>query len=142
MATAQKGNKVKVHYTGKLTDGTVFDSSAGKQPLEFTLGEGMMIRGFEKAVEGLNIGDKTIAQLKPEEAYGDRRENLVFDFPKEKFPEDINPEVGMQLSMSQQDGRQVPVVVTEVEEKSVKLDANHPLAGKELVFEIEMVGIE
>ena len=142
MSKAQKGNTVKVHYTGKLADGTVFDSSVGRQPLEFTIGEGMMIKGFENAVEGLSIGDKTIAQLKPEEAYGTRQDNLVFDFPKEKFPEEINPEVGMQLSMSQQDGKQVPVVVTEIEEKHVKLDANHPLAGKELVFEIEMVGID
>jgi len=142
MSQAKEGSTVKVHYTGKLKDGSVFDSSEGREPLEFTIGAGMMISGFEKAVTGLQEGDKTVAELKPADAYGDLRDDLVFDFPKEKIPEDMKPEEGMQLTMTQQDGRQFPVTIQEVKDDAVVLDANHPLAGKDLIFEIEMMEVK
>jgi peptidylprolyl isomerase len=142
MSKAENGKKVKVHYTGKLTDGTVFDSSEGREPLEFVLGQGSMIKGFENAVMGLNLGDKTSATLKPDEAYGERNNDLIFNFAKEKFPEDINPQVGMKLNMQTAQGQPVPVEVKEIAEDHVVLDANHPLAGKELVFDIELVAVD
>ncbi|HBH24511.1 MAG TPA: peptidylprolyl isomerase [Cytophagales bacterium] len=142
MSKAENGKKVKVHYTGKLTDGTVFDSSEGREPLEFVLGQGSMIKGFENAVMGLGLGDKTSATLKPGEAYGERNNDLIFNFAKEKFPEDINPEVGMKLNMQTAQGQPVPVEVKEVADDHVVLDANHPLAGKELVFDIELVAVD
>ena len=142
MSKAENGKKVKVHYTGKLTDGTVFDSSEGREPLEFVLGQGSMIKGFENAVMGLGLGDKTSATLKPDEAYGERNNDLIFNFAKEKFPEDIKPQVGMKLNMQTAQGQPVPVEVKEVADDHVVLDANHPLAGKELVFDIELVAVD
>jgi len=141
MSTAKKGDKVKVHYTGKLTDGTVFDSSLEREPIEFELGSGQMIAGFDKAVDGMNIGDKKTAEIPSAEAYGDKRDDMMVPVPNDKVPEDIKPEVGMQLSMQQPDGQAVPVVIAEVNDDNIVLDANHPLAGKDLSFEIELVEI-
>jgi peptidylprolyl isomerase len=141
MKKAQNGDKLKVHYTGKLEDGSVFDSSAGREPLEFVLGNGSLIAGFERAVSGLMAGEKTTAKLPPEEAYGEPSQELFFEVPKANIPEEIKPEIGMQLSVSQPDGQQMPVVVAEVKEDSITLDANHPLAGKTLIFEIEVMEV-
>jgi peptidylprolyl isomerase len=141
MSQAKQGDTVKVHYTGKLQDGNVFDSSENREPLEFTLGAGNMIPGFEQAVQGMNIGDKKTAEIPSEQAYGEKREDMIISVPRENVPGDIEPEVGQQLAIQQQEGQQVPVTVTEVSEEKVVLDANHPLAGKDLVFEIELVEI-
>ncbi|WP_422354685.1 FKBP-type peptidyl-prolyl cis-trans isomerase [Roseivirga pacifica] len=141
MSKAKKGDQVKVHYTGKLTDGTVFDSSEGREPLGFELGAGMMIKGFDAAVDGMAIGDKVTAEIPAADAYGEAREDLIFDVPKANLPEDLKPEVGQQLAMSQPNGQQVPVTVKDVKEEIVVIDANHQLAGKDLVFDIELVEI-
>ena len=141
MKQAQNGDKLKVHYTGKLEDGTIFDSSVGREPLEFVLGNGSLIAGFEKAVTGLKAGETTTTKLSPEEGYGEPSKELFFEVPNANIPEDIQPQVGMQLSVSQPDGRQMPVTVTEVNAESITLDANHPLAGKTLIFEIEVLDV-
>lgn len=141
MSTVKTGDTVKVHYTGKLEDGSVFDSSVSREPLEVTLGEGRLIPGFENAVVGMNVGDKTTANIPSAEAYGDFREDLEVSIEKSQLPDDINPEVGMQLQLNQPDGQPVPVTITKVEDEAIVLDANHPLAGKDLTFEIELVEI-
>ncbi len=141
MSKVKDGDTVKVHYTGTLTDdGTVFDSSREREPLEFTLGEGQLIPGFEKAVIGLEEGDDTTVELDSEDAYGQRREDLELEVSKSDLPDNIDPQVGMQLQMQQQeDGQAIPVQITAVEDEYVQLDANHPLAGKDLTFEIELI---
>lgn len=141
MSKVKDGDTVKVHYTGKLEDGSVFDSSEGKEPLEFTLGEGQLIPGFEKAVEGLAAGDSTEVIIPEDEAYGEPREDLVINVPKDNLPEDVSPEVGMQLQVNQPDGQSIPVRITDIGDEEITLDANHPLAGKQLTFEIELVEI-
>ena len=140
MSTATNGSKVKVHYTGTLTSGEVFDSSKGREPLEFTVGAGMMIKGFDDAVNGMAIGESKKAEIPANEAYGEKREDLVMTFEKDKLPADLNPEVGQKLSMSNGE-RDMPVTVTEVNEESIVIDANHELAGKDLIFEIELVEV-
>ncbi|CAN5270980.1 peptidylprolyl isomerase [soil metagenome] len=141
MAEAKKGDTVKVHYTGKLEDGSIFDSSVERDPLEFTLGKGNMIAGFEKAVLGMEKGDSKSAKIPYQEAYGERREDMMVEIPKNQIPNDLKPEVGQQLSIKQQEGTDVPVVVTKVSRDNIVLDANHPLAGKDLIFDIELVEI-
>lgn len=141
MEKAKKGDSVKVHYTGKFTDGNVFDSSVDREPLEFTIGAGMMIPGFDDAVDGMSKGEKVTAEIPAAKAYGDRRDDLVIDIAKDQFPPDIKPEVGQRLAMNS-NGQQVPVVVTNISEEKVEIDANHELAGKDLVFEIELVEIK
>ena len=141
MSEVKDGDTVKVHYTGKLKDGTVFDSSASRDPLEFTLGQGQLIPGFEKAVIGLNTGDKTTANIPVDEAYGERREDLELTVEKAQLPEEVEPTVGMQLQLNQPNGQPVPVTITDVSESEVTLDANHPLAGEDLIFDIELVEI-
>ncbi len=140
MSTIEKGDTVKVHYTGKLNDGSVFDSSEDREPLEFTLGGGQLIPGFEKAVNGMEVGDSTTVDIPVDEAYGKRRDELELEVSKAELPGDAEPEVGMQLQMKQQGSeRTIPVRITEVEEEKVTIDANHPLAGKDLTFDIEVV---
>ncbi|HMO31939.1 MAG TPA: peptidylprolyl isomerase [Lacibacter sp.] len=139
---AKKGDTVRVHYTGKLTSGEQFDSSSGREPLEFEVGAGMMIKGFDEAVVGMAIGDKKTVTLLPSDAYGERHDEMIIDFPRSNFPEDLIPEVGMQLMMNNGAGQQFPVTIAEVKEEVVVLDGNHMLAGKELVFDIEMVEID
>ena len=141
MSTVKTGDTVKVHYTGKLNDGSVFDSSVSREPLEVTLGEGKLIPGFENAVIGMNVGDKTTANIPASDAYGERREDLEVTVEKAQLPDDITPEVGMQLQLNQPNGQPVPVQITKVEEEQIILDANHPLAGKDLTFDIELVDI-
>lgn len=142
MATIKEGDTVKVHYTGKVSDGTVFDSSKEREPIEFTVGEGKLIPGFEKAVVGMNPGDTTTVSIPTEEAYGEKRDDMVVDVERNQIPDDIDPEVGQQLQIQQKDGGAIPVVITNVTDDTVKLDANHPLAGQELTFEIEVVEVK
>jgi FKBP-type peptidyl-prolyl cis-trans isomerase 2 len=139
---ARNGDTVQVHYTGKLADGTVFDSSVGREPLEFTLGAGQMIPGFEEAVFGMKVGEKKTVTIPVDEAYGPYRDDLVVEISREKLPSDMTPEVGQQLVMRQPDGREIVVTITKVSDETVTVDANHPLAGKELTFEIELVKIK
>ena len=139
MSKVKDGDTVKVHYTGTLKDGEVFDSSEGREPLEFKLGEGQLIPGFEKAVVGLAKGESTTVDIPSAEAYGEAREDLVITVPKDQLPDDVEPQVGMQLQVNQPDGNAVPVRITEVGDEELTLDANHPLAGKDLSFEIELV---
>jgi|AntRauTorckE6833_2_1112554.scaffolds.fasta_scaffold24202_2 FKBP-type peptidyl-prolyl cis-trans isomerase 2 len=141
LSTVKNGDTVKVHYTGKLEDGSIFDSSQEKDPLEITLGEGKLIPGFEKAVIGLEVGDSTTATIESGDAYGERREDLEVTIERSQLPEDITPEVGMQLQLNQPNGQPVPVKITKVEEENIIIDANHPLAGKDLEFDIELVEI-
>lgn len=142
MAQAKSGDKVKVHYTGKLDDGTVFDSSAGRDPLEFTLGAGQVIHGFDKGVTGMDVGESKSVNIPSDEAYGPRHEGMMIDVPRSEFPPEINPAVGDHLQMRQQSGQLVNVVVSNVSDETVTLDANHPLAGKDLTFDIELVDVE
>ena len=141
MQTVKNGDTVKVHYHGKLTNGATFDSSEGRDPLQFKVGEGMVIKGFDNAMLDMKVGDKKTVNIPEHEAYGAHQEELIMDFPLEKFPPDVKPEEGMELQMSNAEGQVFPVVVTAVNKDSVTLDANHPLAGEELVFEIELVEI-
>jgi len=140
-AQVKNGDTVQVNYTGKLADGTVFDSSVERGPLEFTLGAGQLIPGFEKAVLGMKVGEKKTVIIPADEAYGPHRDEQVVEIPREELPSDLTPQVGQQLVVTQQDGRQIIVVITEVSDETVTIDANHPLAGKDLTFEIELVKI-
>ncbi|HJW16013.1 MAG TPA: peptidylprolyl isomerase [Flavisolibacter sp.] len=142
MQQVQNGDKIKVHYHGKLRSGETFDSSDGREPLEFTVGSGQVIKGFDEGVKGMKVGDKKTVEIHVTDAYGEKQQEMMIEFPKDQFPADMNPEVGMQLMMSNGSGQQFPVTVAEVKEGSVVLDANHPLAGQDLVFDLELVSIE
>lgn len=141
MKQVKEGDVVKVHYTGKLVNGEQFDSSVGREPLEFTVGAGQMIKGFDAAMPGMNPGDKKTINIAPEDAYGLRSEEAIIEFPMANVPADVKLEAGMPLTLSNQAGQPVPVIVVEVKEEVVILDANHFLAGQELVFDIELVEI-
>lgn len=138
---AQNGDVVKVHYTGKYRDGTIFDSSKNHNPIEFKLGEAMVIAGFEQALVGMALGEKKIVSIPQENAYGPHLPELVSNIKKTEFPPHINPELGQQLEISQPDGAPFIVTITHIHEDEVTLDANHPLAGKDLIFEIELLEI-
>jgi len=141
-AIAKDGDTVRVHYTGTLEDGTTFDTSVGREPLEFTLGEGKMIPGFEKAVYGLQVGKTKTVTIPAEEAYGPHRDDLVVVVERDQLPAGLDPKVDQQLQMQQTDGRTAVVIVTDVSETTITVDANHSLAGKDLTFEIELVEIK
>ena len=141
MQQVKEGDVVKVHYTGKLVNGEQFDSSVGREPLEFTVGAGQMIKGFDDAMPGMNLGEKKTINIAPEDAYGPRSEEAIIEFPKENIPADMKLEPGMPLTLSNQDGQPVPVIVIEVKDDIIVLDANHFLAGQELIFDIELVEI-
>ncbi len=141
MTQVKSGDTVKVHYHGKLTDGTTFDTSEGRDPLEFKVGQGQVIKGFDTALVDMQIGDKKTVEIPVDEAYGQRNESMIMEYPKADFPDDMTPEVGLQLHMSDNSGNTFPVVITEVKDEAVVLDANHPLAGKDLIFDIELVSI-
>jgi FKBP-type peptidyl-prolyl cis-trans isomerase 2 len=141
VSTAKQGDTVHVHYTGRLDDGTVFDTSDGRDPLQFVLGTGYVISGVEKAVEGLEVGEQVTTKVPPEEGYGPRSEDLVLDVGLDQFPGDEAPNVGQQFTMTTGDGQQTMVTVTAVESDRVAIDANHPLAGRTLNFDIELVKI-
>jgi FKBP-type peptidyl-prolyl cis-trans isomerase 2 len=141
MAEAKQGDTIKVHYTGKLNDGTVFGTSVDRDPLQITIGEGQIVPGIEQAIVGMNPGESKTVKLQPDEAYGPHRDELVMDVDKSQFPSNLEPEVGKQFQVRQPDGQTRVVTVADVSESSVKLDANHPLAGKELTFELQLVEI-
>jgi peptidylprolyl isomerase len=141
MPEAKQGDVVSVHYTGKLDDGTVFDSTSEDRPFEFTLGEGKVIPGFESAVSGMKIGESKTVTVKPDDAYGKRRDDLVVQVDRKVVPENLDLEVGQRLQMHRADGESVPVTVVDISEERVTLDANHPLAGRDLIFEIELVKV-
>ncbi len=141
MQQVKSGDTVSVHYHGKLTDGSTFDSSEGREPLQFTVGQGQVIKGFDDALVDMIVGDKKTVQIPVNDAYGERRDDMLMEYPKNDFPPDMKPEAGMQLQMSDNQGNVFPVVIAEVLEDAVVLDANHPLAGQDLVFDIELVSI-
>lgn len=141
MSKTKQGDTVKVHYTGKLEDGKVFDTSLNKEPLEFTIGKGQVLKGFEEAVTGMEPGETKTANVPTEEAYGPVRDYLIIDVPRNQIPEHIEPKIGQQLEVQQADGRKVPVTITFVSEENVTFDANHPLAGENLVFDVQLLEI-
>ncbi len=135
------GDTIKVHYKGTLNDGTLFDSSEGREPLEFEVGSGMVIPGFDNGVMGMKIGDKKTVNIPANEAYGESNPEMIFDFDKDQIPAEIPLEIGGVLNMH--NGQQtVPVKILEITETKIKLDANHPLAGQDLNFDLELIGIE
>ena len=142
MAQVKSGDKVKVHYHGRLTTGETFDSSEGREPLAFEVGSGMVIKGFDEGVTGMAVGDKKTLEIPFMEAYGPRNPDMVIDMPKDRFPADMELEMGMPLVMSDGQGQQFQVTIVEIKESSVMLDANHPLAGQDLIFDIELMEIE
>jgi peptidylprolyl isomerase len=137
----ENGQKVKIHYTGTLDDGKQFDSSAGRDPLEFEMGAGMVIPGFEKGVSGMEVGEKKTIHIPAAEAYGERREDMVMEFERTQLPDDLEPEVGMGLQMQGPQGQAIPVQITAVGEANITIDANHPLAGENLNFELELIEV-
>lgn len=140
-AVVRNGDIVKVHYTGRLQDGTVFDTSVGSEPLEFTIGQGQLIFGFEQAVIGMKVGESKTVTIPVDQAYGPRRDDMILEVERDELPEDLDPRVGMQLQMNQGDGGIMIVTITDVSETTIKVDANHPLAGQDLTFDIELVEI-
>ena len=141
MAQVKSGDTVQVHYEGKLKSGEMFDSSAGREPLEFTVGSGQVIPGFDVAVIDMEVGQSKTVNIPVGEAYGERSKEAIISIPRSEFPEDLNPEVGQELQMSDDEGHVFPVVVAEVADDHIVLDANHPLAGEDLIFEISLVKI-
>jgi peptidylprolyl isomerase/FKBP-type peptidyl-prolyl cis-trans isomerase SlpA len=141
VAQAKEGDEVQVHYTGKLEDGTVFDTSQDGEPLSFTIGENRVIPGFESAVVGMEPGDTKTTEIDPEQAYGEHRDDMVMELDREQIPDDVEPEVGQQLQLRLENGQTVPVLITALGEDTVTIDANHPLAGRTLIFEIELVDV-
>ena len=138
MAQAKTGDTVKVHYTGKLEDGTIFDTSADREPLQFTVGEGQLIPDFEQAVVGMNPGESKTVQIPSDRAYGPHLQEMVMVVDRNDFPADLEPKVDQRLQVSQSDGRTFAVTVTAVSESKVTLDGNHPLASKDLTFEVQL----
>lgn len=141
MQQVKKGDTIQVHYHGTLTDGSIFDTSSGRDPLEFEVGGGMVIEGFDNGVVGMAIGEKRTVEIPADQAYGPKNDDMVMEFPIDRFPADLVPEIGMQLNMSNNQGEQFPVVIIDVADEYVILDANHPLAGKDLIFDLELVSI-
>lgn len=141
MSLAKAGDTVKVHYTGTLDDGTLFDSSEEREPLEFQLGNGRVIAGFEDAVVGMSVGESRTTRIASEDAYGVHHTEMVLQVPRGQFPSNIEPELNQQLQLQQPDGTAFAVTVTNIEDNIITLDANHPLAGQALNFEIRLVEI-
>ncbi|MEP6261862.1 MAG: peptidylprolyl isomerase [Gillisia sp.] len=142
MSQVKQNDTVKVHYTGKLADGQVFDTSEGKEPIEFTLGEGQLIPGFENGLIDMKLNEKKTINIPVDQAYGQPREDLVQEIDKSQLPPEIAPEVGMGLVSKTPDGREMNLLVAEVKENSIVVDGNHPLAGKDLIFDLEVVEIK
>jgi peptidylprolyl isomerase len=142
MQQVTKGDTIHVHYHGTLSNGEVFDSSNGRAPLEFEVGSGMVIPGFDNGVLEMKVGEKKTIHIPFMEAYGPKQAEMIVEFPKTQFPPDLNPEVGMALTMNNGQGQQFQVNVVEVKEEVVVLDANHPLAGQDLTFDLELVSID
>ncbi len=143
MSQVKQNDTVKVHYTGKLEDGQVFDSSVERgEPIEFTLGQGQLIPGFEKGLIDMKLNEKKTINIPKDEAYGEPKPELIQEVDKNQLPEELKPEVGMPLVSKSPDGREINLVVKEVKDESIVVDANHPLAGKDLVFDLEVVEIK
>lgn len=141
MTQAKQGDTVRIHYTGRLRNGTVFDSSEGREPLEFVLGSGMVIPGFDKGVTGMAVGEQRAIEIPFLEAYGPRHPELALTVPRSDLPPDLQPEVGMQLQLMQPDGQAVVVTIVDVSPETLTLDANHPLAGEDLLFDLQLVSV-
>jgi peptidylprolyl isomerase len=141
MGQAKHGDTVKVHYTGTLDDGAVFDTSFGRDPMEFTVGGGGLIPAFENAVVGMSPGESKVVNVPFAEAYGPHHEEMIAVVQRTEFPDDLDPEMGNMLQLESADGRMIVVTVTSIDDSSVTLDGNHPLAGKDLTFNIELVEV-
>ena len=141
MSQAKTGDNVKIHYTGTLDDGSQFDSSAGRDPLAFTVGSGQVIPGFDDAVNGMAVGEKKTVRLEAAQAYGEHRQEMVQEVPKSALPQDMEVEMGTPLQARGPDGQVMNLVVTGISDDTIEVDANHPLAGKALTFSIELVSI-
>ena len=141
MAQAKQGDTVQLHYMGKLQDGTIFDTSRERHPLQFTIGSGQVIEGFEQAVIGMTVGESKTARIPMEKAYGPRREDMIVTLDRSKLPPGMNPQIGQRLELTHEDDQTSLVTVTDTTDTTLKLDANHPLAGKELIFDIQLIGI-
>jgi peptidylprolyl isomerase len=141
MGPAKEGDTVRVHYEGRFEDGEVFDTSEGREPMEFVVGQGAVIPGFERAVIGMTEGETKTQRVEPEDAYGQRREELMLEVPKDQFPPDVTPRVGQRLLIQAPDGMQGQVTVAQIGDETVMLDANHPLAGRTLLFDIRLVQV-
>lgn len=141
MAQVKSGDKIKVHYHGRLSSGETFDSSAGREPLEFEVGSGMVIKGFDEGVTGMRVGEKKTVNIPFDDAYGERNPDMIIEMPKDRFPKDMEIEMGMSLGMSDENGHQFQVTIVEIKDDVVLLDANHPLAGEDLIFDLELVEI-
>ncbi len=141
MSKAKADDTVKVHYTGTLKNGEIFDSSVERDPLEFTVGAGQMIKGFDEAVNGMKVSEKKTVTIPSAEAYGEKNDQLIQQVPRAELPEEMKPEVGQTLVATNQEGQQTHVIIKEVAEEAITIDANHPLAGQDLIFEIELVAI-
>jgi FKBP-type peptidyl-prolyl cis-trans isomerase 2 len=142
MAQAKSGDKVQVQYVGKLNDGSKFDETSQEKPLEFTIGDGQIIEGFEEAIVGMEEGEEKSVTIPVDKAYGERRPDLVLKVEKERLPENLDPQVGEQLQIPQNEGNPVVVTVTEVTDNDITIDANHPLAGQDLTFDLKLVGVD
>jgi|TARA_R110000737_G_C14624685_1_gene494443 FKBP-type peptidyl-prolyl cis-trans isomerase 2 len=142
MSTVKENNTVKVNYTGKLADGNVFDTSEGKEPLEFTLGQGQLIPGFEKGVLDMKLNEKKTITIPKEEAYGEIHKELIQEVAKSQLPQDMAPEVGMGLISKSKEGQEMNLVIVEIKDETIVVDGNHPLAGKDLIFDLEVVEIK
>ncbi len=141
MAQAKKGDTVRVHYTGKLEDGTVFDTSLNRHPLQFTIGNGQVIAGFEQAVAGMNTGESKTAVIPVELGYGQRRDDMIVTINRDQLPPDFNACIGQRLEVTQTDNSVFLGTITGVTESNITLDVNHPLTGKALTFDLELIGI-
>lgn len=141
MTEAKQNDTVQVHYTGTLDDGSVFDSSREREPLEFTLGIGQVIPGFDNAIQGMSVGDSKTVRIPADQAYGEYRDDLVLEVTLDQFPAEVSPQVGQQFELRTQTGQAIPATVAQVNDMHAKLDANHPLAGQALTFDLELVAI-
>ncbi|MGD9282011.1 MAG: peptidylprolyl isomerase, partial [Desulfobacterales bacterium] len=141
MQKVENGQFVSVHYKGTLQNGEVFDTSEGRHPLEVEMGAGQVLSGFEEALLGMSLNEKKVFTLDPEDAFGQKDESRIHSFPRADIPSEVNPEVGQTVALSSPQGRQVPAMITEVDDEKVVVDLNHPLAGQTLTFDIEVVGI-
>jgi peptidylprolyl isomerase len=141
MGQAKEGDTVKIHYTGKLENGEVFDSSRDREPMQFKMGGGEVIPGFEKGIAGMEVGESKDITIPPEEAYGAKNEQLIFEIERNKLPDQITPEVGMPLQMTQENGQPVNVIITALTDDTITINANHPLADEILHFNVELVEI-
>lgn len=141
MAIVRNGDTVKIHYTGTLSDGSVFDSSEDGEPLEFIVGSGGVIAGFDDAVRGMALGETKTATISAANAYGEHRAELVFEFPRSEVPEGMHPEIGLQLQVETSDGETLSVFIADIDDHALLLDANHPLAGEDLTFEMRLIAL-